>query len=127
MFQGWASRFNEGDVAAICAAASQAGVSFYETSEAYGFEGHATSNSSESLIRRHALTQEPAGRPVVVASKFLAPPTNLNFLFGGGMRMGERSLSEALDRTMQRLGVNTVDVYQIHSPVPASSQQVRPR
>lgn len=124
IFQGWASRFNEGDVAAMCTAATQAGVSFYETSEAYGYEGRATNTSSECLICRHALTQEPAGRRVVVASKFFALPTNLNFLFGGGMRLGVRSLSEALDCTLERLGIDAVDVYQIHSPLPASSQQV---
>ena len=122
--QGWAKRFQESDLTDICAVAREAGINYYDTAEVYGYQGAAADNSSECLIRRHAMTQAPEGRPVVVGSKYFTIPWT-NALLGGGFRFGSQSMADALEATLKRLGTESVDLYQVHFPFPTYPQQVR--
>ncbi|HUO13123.1 MAG TPA: aldo/keto reductase [Caulobacteraceae bacterium] len=77
------------------------GVNFIDTAEVY-FWGE-----SERAVAACRLAD---GRPVHVASKFMP-------FFG---RTSPRSLLKALDATLARLGLETIDLYYVHFPFPLS-------
>lgn len=78
-------------------ASLESGVNFFDTAEMYG--------SGNSELRLGALAK---GRPgVVIASKFMPRPPRTSV-----------SLPRALDATLRRLGQTSIDLYQIHFPVP---------
>jgi aryl-alcohol dehydrogenase-like predicted oxidoreductase len=78
-------------------AAIDAGTGFFDTAEVYYF------GRSEMAIGR---TTRADGRPVVVASKFLPLPP----------RFTAEQLDSALDRTLARLGRDSLDLYYLHFP-----------
>ena len=79
------------------AAAIDAGTGFFDTAEVYSF------GLSEAAIGR---TARADGRPVVVASKFLPLPP----------RFTAAQFGSALDRTLARLGRESLDLYYLHFP-----------
>jgi aryl-alcohol dehydrogenase-like predicted oxidoreductase len=74
-----------------------AGGNFFDTAEVYG------GGKSESLL---GASMQRDARPVVVASKFAPLPT----------RLTSRQFMKALDGSLQRLAVQTIDLYYIHWP-----------
>jgi aryl-alcohol dehydrogenase-like predicted oxidoreductase len=75
----------------------EAGIDFFDTAEIYG------NGKSESILG--ALVRRDQGR-VVVATKFAPLPT----------RWTAREVARALDASLTRLGMQQVDLYQIHWP-----------
>lgn len=88
---------NRADVAQTFQAALDAGLTFFDTAEVY------TGGASERLLGE-CLGQDK--RPVVIASKF-APLPN---------RLSPHALMDALDASLNRLNVDTIDLYYIHWP-----------
>ncbi|HLZ57349.1 MAG TPA: aldo/keto reductase [Ktedonosporobacter sp.] len=84
-----------------------AGLSFFDTAEIYG------SGASERLLGER---YREDGRPIVIASKFAPPLTR--FSRAARERSSARSLLQALDQSLKRLGVSCIDLYQIHTPSP---------
>lgn len=121
--QGYGSRFDERAITEMCTEANRLGLNFFDTAEVYGYQNVKNDSSSECLIRRNVKSPAPPERPAVVGSKYFTIPWT-NFLMGGGARFGVKSLSEALDASLQRLGVEQLDLYQIHFPFPTYSQDV---
>lgn len=80
-------------------ASVNAGITFFDTAELHGL------GESEQLL---GACQRADGRPIVIASKFAPLPT----------RLSAYTLLEALDRSLERLGVESIDLYQIHWPTP---------
>jgi aryl-alcohol dehydrogenase-like predicted oxidoreductase len=80
----------------------EAGIGFFDTAEVYG------KGRSETLLGECLREMAPAGPgvPVVVATKFAPYPTRL--------RRG--SLVKALRASLARLGLERVDLYQVHFP-----------
>ncbi len=78
-------------------AALDAGVGFFDTAEIY------TRGRSELAVGKAARDD---GRPVVLATKFAPFP----------YRLTGAQFSRALDRSLERLGVERVDLYYIHFP-----------
>ena len=74
-----------------------AGVNFFDTAEIYTF-GRSERLLGACLQRYH--------KPVVIASKFAPLPT----------RITRRQFMHALDASLSRLGVQTIDLYYIHFP-----------
>lgn len=72
---------------------------------------------------RCAATQRLEGRPIIVASKYFTIPWT-NMLLGGGFRFGAQAMADALDTSLQRLGADQVDLYQVHFPFPTYPQEV---
>jgi aryl-alcohol dehydrogenase-like predicted oxidoreductase len=104
---GWGAQDDESSIAAIHQALEQ-GINWIDTAAAYGF------GRSERIVGR-ALEAIPAGqRPYVF--------TKASLLEGPGRRV-EHSLQrdsilrEAHD-SLERLGVQAIDLYQIHWPIP---------
>lgn len=93
---GFGREFTEDDVARAFDSSLANGVNWIDTAEMYGL------GTSERITGRLA-----TGREVVIATKFLPrPPRRAS------------SLPKALEGSLQRLGRPSVDLYQIHWPVP---------
>lgn len=91
--------YSDADLGAGFREAVQSGLNFFDTAEVYG------RGRSELLLGQCV---RAAGQPIVVASKFMPFP----------WRLRRPSLREALQRSLQRLGLERVDLYYIHWPAP---------
>ena len=79
------------------AAAVEVGMGFFDTAEIYSF------GRSERAL---GVAVRQDGRPVVVASKFAPLPA----------RITAAQFDSALDRTLKRLGRESIDLYYLHFP-----------
>ena len=85
------------DVQGAWSASLDAGLDFFDTAEIYG------RGTSESIVGEQ---MGRGGPPVVVATKFFPYP----------WRVRRKSFRKALKGSLKRLGVSTIDLYQIHFP-----------
>jgi aryl-alcohol dehydrogenase-like predicted oxidoreductase len=97
---GYGRDFGEAEAQAAFGAAVSAGVRLFDTAEIYG------GGTSERLVGRFA---RAADQSVVVATKFFPYPWRV---------LVRGSLLGALRASLQRLGLEHVDLYQIHWPLP---------
>lgn len=84
-----------------------AGFTFFDTAEIYG------DGASEHLLGER---YREDGRPITIASKFAPPLTRFSRV--ARQRSSARSLLQALDQSLERLGVPCIDLYQIHTLSP---------
>lgn len=98
---GYGKEYDRSDVGEAFRASMSAGVTLFDTAEIYG------SGASEKIIGEILREGGFDGTPVI-ATKFAPLP----------YRFGARALLEALDKSLVRLGVVTVDLYQVHFPNP---------
>jgi aryl-alcohol dehydrogenase-like predicted oxidoreductase len=99
---GYDSSYSEETILAAWQASIQAGVVLFDTAEVYG------GGESERIIGR-LLAHDPSVRErVVIASKFMPSPWKLGVT---------SSLTAAARASRQRLGVESIDLYQIHGPI----------
>ena len=77
------------------------GVALVDTAEMYG-------NGASERIIGEILREGGFERRPVIATKFAPLP----------YRFGARSLLNAVDKSLERLGIETIDLYQIHFPNP---------
>ena len=90
----WEYGKNDERVIQVFQSSLDIGVNFFDTAEVYGF------GKSERLVGECLRHSE---RTAVIASKFAPLPT--------------RKLSKALDGSLSRLGVQTLDLYFVHFPL----------
>lgn len=102
MFWGFGRGYGEDDVRQAFQSSIQAGLDFYDTAEVYGF------GKSEKLLGKYAGS---TSKPVVTATKFFPFP----------WRFSRKSLVSALRKSLIRLGMTRVDLYQMHWPFPGVS------
>lgn len=96
-YWGYGESYGENELAEAFSAAVGGNLTFFDTAEIYG------DGESERLLgRRIAL----GGNKVVVASKYMPFPN----------RFTGRALERAVDASLERLGVERIDLYQIHWP-----------
>ncbi|MCO5568347.1 hypothetical protein L7F22_022046 [Adiantum nelumboides] len=92
--------------------------------QVYGYQGIKSGTSAEQLIGKFAKQQSENASDTetlpIIGTKFFTIPW-ANFLVGGGFRLGRKSLLDALQRSLQRLGRTRADLYQIHFPFPTFS------
>jgi aryl-alcohol dehydrogenase-like predicted oxidoreductase len=99
---GYDAALTEASIREAWEASLNAGVILFDTAEVYG------GGESERIIGR-LLAGDPGARErVVIASKFMPSPWKLN--------VGS-ALVSAARRSAERLGVESIDLYQIHGPV----------
>jgi len=98
-YWGFGKDFTEKDIAEAFEASIRAGLTFFDTAEVYA-GGRSERFLGEFVRKTHA--------SVVVATKFMPFPTRLS---GGALR-------PALQRSLKRLGLPAVDLYQMHWPFP---------
>lgn len=99
---GYGRTHTEADLQAAFEASLAAGINLFDTAEIYG------GGQSEAFLGGFV---RAAGQPVVVATKFMPYPNRL--------RRG--NLMRALRKSLDRLGLARVDLYQIHWPFPPRS------
>jgi len=94
---------------ALIEAALEAGVTLFDTADIYGFDGAAGFGDAEALLGR-IFAESPGLRDrLVLATKGgITPPVPYN--------SSPRYLAEALDASLKRMGVERVELYQIHRP-----------
>ncbi len=95
--------YGRDDVEAAFAAARNAGCTLFDTAEIYG------RGESERILGPLAA----ASRGTVVATKYWPSPR----------RWRARSVDDAIDRSLRRLDVDVIDLYQIHWPLGLISQR----
>ena len=101
-----------GDVAAACgkvAAAREIGVTLFDTADVYGLDSGHAFGSAESLLGE-VLRAEPSWRKgMVIATKGGIRP-------GTPYDNGAAYLQAACEESLKRLGIERIDLYQIHRP-----------
>lgn len=98
-FWGYGQSYTRDDISQVYRLCLNNGLNFFDTAEIYG------SGESERLL---AECRRQDNRPVIVASKFAPLPP----------RFSAHTLLDALDASLERLGVEQIDLYQIHFPNP---------
>ena len=99
---GYDQSLTESTIREAWEASIAAGVVLFDTAEVYG------NGESERIIGR-LLAADPSVRPkVVIASKFMPSPWKVNV---------RAALVSAARNSRERLGVDVIDLYQIHGPI----------
>ncbi len=99
LFWGYGGEYNDEDLKKAFLVSVQGGINFFDTAEVYG------QGKSELLLGRFI---KEFGGEVKLASKFMPFP----------WRLSRRGLLRALKKSLKRLGVSQLDLYQIHMPIP---------
>jgi aryl-alcohol dehydrogenase-like predicted oxidoreductase len=99
LFWAYGVTHSSQDVEAAFDTSIEAGINFIDTAEIYGFGG------SEKLLGR--LIQR-TNRELVITSKLFPYP----------WRLSTKSLIQGLRGTLRRLGVDAIDLYMMHWPLP---------
>jgi aryl-alcohol dehydrogenase-like predicted oxidoreductase len=102
---GYDTDLNEATIREAWDASLDAGVTFFDTAEVYG------NGESERIIGSMLAADRAAGidrSDVVIATKFFPAPWKLNVT---------SALLGSLKASVERLGVESVDLYQIHGPI----------
>ena len=99
IFWGYGKTHTDVDIKEAFDSTIDAGITFLDTAEVYG------QGRSETLIGEFLKSTK---KPVMVATKFMPFP----------WRMRKSSLVKALKHSLGRLGLSSVDLYQIHWPFP---------
>jgi aryl-alcohol dehydrogenase-like predicted oxidoreductase len=95
----YGQRYGDEECRAAFEISIEAGIRFVDTAEVYG------SGRSERLLGKFL---KETDQPVLVATKFLPFP----------WRWRKKSLIRALKGSLERIGVDSVDLYQVHQPLP---------
>src|SRR5215212_7817085 len=98
---GYGKEYNRSDVGQAFRASMAEGVTLFDTAEMYG-------NGASERIIGEILREGGFGGTPVIATKFAPLP----------YRFSAKSLLDAVDKSLKRLGIETVDLYQIHFPNP---------
>jgi aryl-alcohol dehydrogenase-like predicted oxidoreductase len=98
-FWGYGHGFGRGDVSEAFQVSFEAGIEFFDTAEAYG------QGASERILGE---LEKDVGIDLRIASKFMPYP----------WRLTKRALLDALERSLERLGRERLELYQIHWPLP---------
>ena len=98
---GYGKEYDRSDVGRAFRASMVEGVTLVDTAEMYG------NGASERIIGEILREGGFEGRPVI-ATKFAPLP----------YRFSAKSLLKALEKSLERLGIETIDLYQIHFPNP---------
>ncbi len=102
-YWGYRRWYGREEVEAAFAAAREAGCTLFDSAEVYG------KGESERILGPLAA----ASRGTVVATKYLPTP----------LRWRSTSVDKAIDRSLSRLGIDTIDLYQVHQPFGLIPQQ----
>ena len=98
---GYGKEYDRSDVGNAFRASMAEGVTLVDTAEMYG------NGASERIIGEILREGGFEGTPVI-ATKFAPLP----------YRLSSKSLLSAVEKSLERLGIETIDLYQIHFPTP---------
>lgn len=90
-------------------AAFDAGITLFDTADIYGFDGNGGFGDAETLLGQvFADTPGLRGRMVLATKGGITPPVPYD--------SSNNYLMQAVDRSLQRMQVDHIDLYQIHRP-----------
>lgn len=98
---GYGKEYGRQDVGDAFRASMAEGVTLFDTAEIYG-------NGASERIIGEILREGNLGGTPIIATKFAPLP----------YRVSPRTLIQAVDNSLARLGVATIDLYQVHFPSP---------
>ena len=99
---GFGESYTSSDLFEAYQASIDAGLNYFDTSDSYG------KGQSETMLGEF---YRKDGRPIIISTKFTpAKPYDPNTNFS------PKAVMPTLDRSLERLGLETVDLYQIHYP-----------
>ncbi len=98
-FWNYGHGYTDQDIEAAYQTSLEAGINFVDTAEVYG------QGRSERLLGQFI---RKSSRPTLVATKFFPYP----------WRLTKSALVRALQHSLERLGLESVDLYQVHQPFP---------
>ena len=94
---------------ALIHAVLDAGIDFFDTADIYGFDGSGGFGDAEALLGTVLSADPGIRRRITLASKGgIMPPLPYD--------QSRTYLSDAIDASLRRLGVDHIDLYQIHRP-----------
>lgn len=99
---GYGKEYGEDDARQAFQSSLEAGINFIDTAEVYG------QGRSEALVGMFLREASASADPLVIATKFTPFP----------WRLGKSSLRRALRGSLARLGLERIDLYQVHMPLP---------
>ena len=99
MMWGYGGNYAEAEIREAFQASLEGGVTWFDTAEVYGL------GQSEKFLGRFI---REAGAEALIATKFMPFP----------WRLGKGALRRALRASLKRLGLERIDLYQIHWPLP---------
>jgi aryl-alcohol dehydrogenase-like predicted oxidoreductase len=99
---GYDSSYSEATIREAWDASIEAGIVLFDTAEIYG------GGESERIIGRLLAAEPSVRQKVVIASKFMPSPWKLAVT---------SALVSAARASLERLGIESIDLYQIHGPV----------
>ena len=105
----WRFAGDEAEATALVHAVLDAGITFFDTADIYGFNGKAGFGDAEALLGR-VMKADPSirGRIVLATKGGIMPPLPYD--------QSAAYLTAALDASLTRLGVERVELYQVHRP-----------
>lgn len=112
----WGQQNSEAQAQAQMDRAVAAGVNFFDTAEMYPVPTRA---ETQGLTERHIGTWLRARKSrdkILVATKVSGRSTNLKWLRDGAPRLDRANILAAVEASLQRLGTDYIDLYQLHWP-----------
>jgi aryl-alcohol dehydrogenase-like predicted oxidoreductase len=97
---------------AVVDAAVEAGITLLDTAESYGGAGRSEEILGEVLAGRRD--------QVVLATKFGSRGTDLGYGPAAGAKGGRSYIMRAVEQSLRRLRTDYIDLYQLHTPDPAT-------
>jgi aryl-alcohol dehydrogenase-like predicted oxidoreductase len=107
---------SETDAHAQLDRAVAAGINFIDTAEMYPVPPRA---ETQGLTERYIgswLAKRGRREELILASKVAGPADWLGYLRDGHPRLDRANIETALDSSLQRLGTDYIDIYQLHWP-----------
>lgn len=95
--------------------AMDAGINFIDTAEMYAVPPRAeTCGATEKIVGQWL--RHKARDQIVLATKVAGPARSLEWIRGGPPALDAKNISAALEGSLERLGTDYVDLYQLHWP-----------
>lgn len=98
-----------------------AGINFLDVAEMYPVPPRAATWGETERILGQWLASRGTRNEVVIASKVTGPGNGVDHIRNGKTRFTEAELTAAVDGSLQRLGTDVIDLYQLHWPVRSSN------
>ncbi|MGR8918075.1 MAG: aldo/keto reductase [Gammaproteobacteria bacterium] len=93
-----------------------AGINLVDTAEMYPAPASAEHYGESEQVLGEWLRSRGRPRELMVASKAAGPAAFVPWIRGGRSRHDDNNLSAAVEGSLTRLGVDTIDLYQLHWP-----------
>jgi predicted oxidoreductase len=105
----WRFAGTDAEAAALILAVLDSGITLFDTADIYGFDGQGGFGDAEALLGRVFASEPGLRQQMVLATKGgIMPPLPYD--------QSAAYLTTALEASLRRLGVEQVDLYQIHRP-----------